>query len=59
VKIFQIEKEKEPIEKLSYKLHLYGINQIKWNTDGSLLASCSNDCQINVFDINNVSIKHK
>jgi COMPASS component SWD3 len=43
-------------ELYSYKYHLFGINQIKWNNDGSLLASGGNDCQINVIDIETMKV---
>ena len=39
-----------------YKIHLYGINQIKWNSEGNLLASAGNDCSINVLDLNSQKI---
>jgi hypothetical protein len=39
-----------------YKIHLYGVNQLKWNTEGTLLASCGNDCAVNVMDMERVRI---
>lgn len=41
-------------EYFNYKFHLSGVNQIKWNNEGSLLASAGNDCQINIVDLNKV-----
>jgi len=43
-------------EDFQYKIHLYGINQIKWNSEGNLLASAGNDCSLNVVDVNSQSI---
>jgi WD40 repeat protein len=41
-------------KELEYKIHMYGINQIKWNQDGNLIASAGNDCSANVMDITKV-----
>jgi WD40 repeat protein len=43
-------------QELQYKAHLYGINQIKWNSDGNMLASAGNDCSVNIMDINQVEL---
>ena len=52
VRLWNIESDLRMSEYFSYKYHLHGINQIKWNNDGYLLASGGNDCQINVVDMN-------
>ena len=36
----------------SYKYHLHGINQIKFNSNGSFLASGGNDLSLNIVDLN-------
>ncbi len=34
------------------KLHLFGVNALQWNSEGLLLASGGNDCNLNIFDVN-------
>jgi hypothetical protein len=45
---------KEVRKEYEYKVHLYGINQIKWNPDGNMIASAGNDCNINLVDVHSV-----
>ena len=51
-KLNDTQENQEIKEDYEYKIHLEGINQIKWNSDGNLLASAGNDCSANVVDIN-------
>ena len=38
-------------------MHLYGINTLKWNQQGNIIATGGNDCSINIFDVNSVKNK--
>ena len=55
-KISELSDEVNP--EFEYKVHLYGINQAKWNIDGNMLATTGNDCSVNVMDINKVFINY-
>jgi hypothetical protein len=48
--------ENNIVESHKYKIHLYGINQIKWNIDGRLLGTAGNDCNINIIDNEKVNL---
>lgn len=50
VKLWRIREDMSLKNVLEYKIHVYGVNQIKWSSDGMMLASAGNDCTLNVMD---------
>lgn len=53
IKIWKADEEKSEWKLTSdYKVHIYGVNQVKWNNDGNMLASAGNDCSVNIIDVN-------
>jgi WD40 repeat protein len=53
IKVWKLTKEESQLEiGGEYKLHLFGVNALKWNGDGTILASGGNDCNLNILDVN-------
>ena len=53
IKLWTLTEKETQLEILGdYKLHLFGVNALKWNADGNMLASGGNDCNLNILDVN-------